>query len=161
MYLNAGASQRAQGRSPGLGGRGTRRRGVAPGAVASLPAGRRRPEAGRTHRTAKHTYRDSLGAAAGSYIYIIWHVWVGLGPEERSVAASSAHNGRTSDCGSTFVGISIWPQRGPCGRMGWSDWVKRRYEKKQFQQVLPTEGDMTDARGRYQAPQRAMDPYSA
>ena len=52
MYLNAGASQRAQGRSPGSGGRGTHRRGVAPGAVASLPAGRRRPEAGRSHRTA-------------------------------------------------------------------------------------------------------------
>ena len=66
MYLNAGASQRAQGRSPGLGGRGTHRRGVAPGAVASLPAGRRRPEAGRSHRTASNTYQ--LGAKAGLYI---------------------------------------------------------------------------------------------
>ena len=81
MSLNAGASQRAQGHSPGLGGRGTHRRGVAPGAVASLPAGRRRPEAGRSHRTATRMeirWELRLGD-------ILWHVGqAGLGPEESS-----------------------------------------------------------------------------
>ena len=97
MYLNAGASQRAQGRSPGLGGRGTHRRGVAPGAVASLPAGRRRPEAGRTHRTA--TRMEILD-------YILSGMsGQGLGRRSAWVAAFSAHNGCISDCGGTSVGI--------------------------------------------------------
>ena len=40
------------GSQPGPRRRGPHRRGVAPGAVGSLPAGRWRPEAGRSHRTA-------------------------------------------------------------------------------------------------------------
>ena len=106
MYLNAGASQRAQGRSPGLGGRGTHRREVAPGAVASLPAGRRRPEAGRFHRTATRSHGGSLGAEAELYV-LFGMSGQGLGRRSARVAASSAvaHSGRTSDCGGTSVGI--------------------------------------------------------
>ena len=67
MYPNAGASQRAQGRSPGLGGRGTHRRGVAPGAVASLcqPAAGGR---GRAALTAPQHVWNLLGAEAGLHI---------------------------------------------------------------------------------------------
>ena len=66
MYLNAGASQRAQGRSPGLGGVALIGVESLQAPWASLPAGRRRPEAGRSHRTASNTYQ--LGAEAGLYI---------------------------------------------------------------------------------------------
>ena len=96
MYPNAGASQRAQGRSPGLGGRGTHRRGVAPGAVASLPAGCRRPEAGRSHRTATR-----MEIRWVIYLYILSGLsGPGLGRRSARAAAFSAHGGRTSDCGS-------------------------------------------------------------
>ena len=104
MYLNAGASQRAQGRSPGLGGRGTRRRGVASGAVASLPAGRRRPEAGRSHRTA--TRRELRWELRLGYIYYLACPGrAGAGGELGWMCLQRTRSGCTSDCGGTCVGI--------------------------------------------------------
>ena len=67
MYPNAGASQRAQGRSPGLGGRGTHRRGVTPGAVATACASRPQEAGGGPLSPHRNTYGDSLGAEAGLY----------------------------------------------------------------------------------------------
>ena len=103
MYLNAGASQRAQGRSPGSGGRGTHRRGVAP-RRRGQPASRPQEAGGWPHSPHRNTYGDSLGAEAGLYI-LSGMSGQGWGRRSARVVASSAHSGRSSDCGAAWVGI--------------------------------------------------------
>ena len=97
MSLNAGASQRAQGRSPGLGGRGTHRRGAAPGLLqAPWPAGHkpasRLQEAGGRWPLSRTATRIKIRCgrfASGAWLPLVLHTC----------------SGRTSDCGSTSVGI--------------------------------------------------------
>ena len=90
VHVRADASQRAQARSPGLGG-------VVLIGAESLQA----PwPAYQPHAPHSHTYGESRLA----------HIVCGMsgqgwGRRGARVAASSAHEGRTSDCGATSVGI--------------------------------------------------------
>ena len=64
--------------------------------------GRRRAGQGWPLSPHRNTYGDSLRAAAGLYI-LSGMSGQGWGRRSAQVAASSAHNGRTSDCGAACV----------------------------------------------------------
>ena len=106
MYLNAGASQRAQGRSPGSGGRGTHRRGVL-SLQAPWPACASRPQeaGGWPHSPHRNTYMEIRWEPRLDYTYYLACPRAEMEPRSARVAASSAHSGLTSDCGGTSVGI--------------------------------------------------------
>ena len=72
-----------------------------------VPAGRRRPEAGRSHRTAtRMEIRWELRLGHKYYLACLGRgAWSRRSARVGCMAASSAHSGRTSDCGGTVVGI--------------------------------------------------------